>query len=364
MAQLEDWRAQGITVLAEACDVAYEAQVRGLLAKIEQRGTALAGMVHGAAGLRFSPIAQASREDVEFAFRAKVEGARVLDCCTRECQLDFFVLFGSAAATIGLRNGALYAAANSSLDSIRATRQSLGLPVLLVEWGSWEGNGEDKQQAELVGHSGFRAMQSGRAFLALGGLITSGRTRGLVADIDWAVLGPALEMRGRQALIADLTGESASVAMTADIPGDTTWLDDLRNLGAQERQHRLLDFVAETARKVFGMTAQDPLDENRGLFQMGMDSLMSVRLKRRLEAGTGLRLPGTLTLTFPTIAALAQYLEEKLFPAEVRSTSMSTATPASHAKSDFAPIDAMNDSEIDAAITAELAAIQQKLGAL
>ncbi len=38
IAQLEAWRAQGITVVAEACDVAQESQVRGLLSKIESSG--------------------------------------------------------------------------------------------------------------------------------------------------------------------------------------------------------------------------------------------------------------------------------------------------------------------------------------
>ena len=109
-------------------------------------------------------------------------------------------------------------------------------------------------------------------------------------------------------------------------------------------------------RQVFGMTAQDPLEEDRGLFQMGMDSLMSVRLKRRLEAGTGLRLSGTLTLTYPTISALARYLDEKLFPMPVNEKMESPSLDQG--------VDKMSDSEIDAAIAAELAAIQQKLGVL
>jgi hypothetical protein len=80
-----------------------------------------------------------------------------------------------------------------------------------------------------------------------------------------------------------------------------------------------------------------------------------------------LRLPGTLTLTYPTISALAQYLEEKLFRAEVRSNGASV-TLVKPEKGRFFPgdqaVDQMNDSEIDAAIAAELAAIQQKLGVL
>jgi acyl carrier protein len=209
-------------------------------------------------------------------------------------------------------------------------------------------------------------MQYGRALAALGALIKAGRTTGMVADIDWAVLGPALEMRGRQALVEGLSAETASGTKAPDLQQEIAWLDDIRELPAQERRYRLLDFVGAVVRQVFGMTAQDPLEEDRGLFQMGMDSLMSVRLKRRLEAGTGLRLPGTLTLTYPTIAALAQYLDEKLFPTKVQSNGV-PAMPVNE-KNEFPSldqsVDQMNDSEIDGAIAAELAAIQQKLGVL
>jgi hypothetical protein len=45
---------------------------------------------------------------------------------------------------------------------------------------------------------------------------------------------------------------------------------------------------------------------------MGMDSLMSVDLKSRLEAATGLKLPTTLTFNYPTVSALVEYLQREL----------------------------------------------------
>jgi acyl carrier protein len=143
------------------------------------------------------------------------------------------------------------------------------------------------------------------------------------------------------------------------------WLDDLRDLSSVERNHRMLDFVGREARKVFGMLPEDRIDESRGLFQLGMDSLMSVRLKRRLEAGTGLRLPGTVTLTYPSIGALADYLERKLFPpVPLHAVSAKPLSYQAEPESFSATVAEMNDIETDAAIAAELAAIQQKLGVL
>jgi hypothetical protein len=47
---------------------------------------------------------------------------------------------------------------------------------------------------------------------------------------------------------------------------------------------------------------------DQALFDMGMDSLMAVELKGRLERSLGVPLPSTLTFNYPTIEALASYL--------------------------------------------------------
>jgi len=348
-------------VLAEACDVSDESQVRRLLTQLDESGLRLGGVVHAAAGVRFSPIVEALPQDPDIALRAKVEGARVLDRCTREAQLDFFVLFGSAASTIGLRNGALYAAASACLGAIALERHVLGLPALCVEWGLWGHSGENAQQ-QLIEGSGFAPMRADRALASMGAAMNSSRAVQLVADIDWNVLGPALEIRGRAALVEDLVAPRAVAVKRVDVQ-QKAWLDGLADLSQQERRIRLLNFVGQATRMVFGMAPGDPLDETRGLFQLGMDSLMSVKLKRRLEEGTGLRLPGTLTLTYPTIVALAAYLEEKLFastdalPASAGPSSVENLNPV---LSDS--VTGMSDTETSAAIAAELAAIQQKLG--
>ena len=55
------------------------------------------------------------------------------------------------------------------------------------------------------------------------------------------------------------------------------------------------------------MPAQD-------LFEMGMDSLMALELKRRLEEGINGSLPANLLFNYPTVAALATLLSDLLEP--------------------------------------------------
>jgi acyl carrier protein len=165
-------------------------------------------------------------------------------------------------------------------------------------------------------------------------------------------------------LSEDFIESPTAVIQAADVQKNA-WLEGLGGLSPQERKMRLLNFVGGETRKVFGVMPEDPLDETRGLFQLGMDSLMSVRLKRRLQEGTGLRLPGTLTLTYPTITAIVEYLEERLFPSMIW-PSVSAPAASAHARdgSFSASVAGMNEAETNAAIAAELAAIQQKFGVL
>ena len=46
---------------------------------------------------------------------------------------------------------------------------------------------------------------------------------------------------------------------------------------------------------------------------MGMDSLMAVELRSRLQKRSGKPLPSTLTFNYPNAAALTQFLEQLLF---------------------------------------------------
>ncbi len=43
-----------------------------------------------------------------------------------------------------------------------------------------------------------------------------------------------------------------------------------------------------------------------GLFEMGMDSLMSVELRKRLERGAGRKLPATLTFNYPNVSGTGE----------------------------------------------------------
>lgn len=98
-----------------------------------------------------------------------------------------------------------------------------------------------------------------------------------------------------------------------------------------------------------------PLDF--GFFELGLDSLMSVELKRRLESAVKKPLPSTLTFNYPNVASLAGFLLTKLFaspvaPAEVAPVAVASAPP------DPRGDDQLSDDEIEARLLARLDALR------
>lgn len=126
---------------------------------------------------------------------------------------------------------------------------------------------------------------------------------------------------------------------------------------SEERQEELvLDFV----REMVAATLNTPLDETvpteLGLFEMGMDSLMAMELKRRLEAGVGRALPATLTFNHPNVAALTRFLLNLL----VAKAASRPANPTPSARDSLreatsvVDLDELSDSEVERRLLARL----------
>lgn len=90
-------------------------------------------------------------------------------------------------------------------------------------------------------------------------------------------------------------------------------LTELRALDRARRSERLLDLVLTATAAVLGLNARE-LDPDTGFFDLGMDSIIAVSLKTRLENDTDTELPVTLTFELPTPRKVARHLAELLQP--------------------------------------------------
>ena len=300
----------GARAVVVAGDVADEAAMNALFARFGHDLPPLRGIVHAAADFSSAPVEALTAEQVHRMASPKIGGAVLLERLARSQPLEFLVCFSSSTAILGAAGFAHYAAANRFLDAFAVACDRPDRRVLSVNWGTWEVMRSVSEEARAgYRRAGLEPMAVPDALDALQRLLGTSRSGAMVARVDWPALIALFSVRRTQPLLSALDAPPASpVAPQATL----TLADDLRRRPPGERRDVLSEFVTREVRAVLGIPPDEPVPPATGLFELGMDSLMSVELKRRLDAGTGRTLPSTLTFNYPSVAALAGFLDEEL----------------------------------------------------
>jgi acyl transferase domain-containing protein/acyl-CoA synthetase (AMP-forming)/AMP-acid ligase II/acyl carrier protein len=307
---IDAMEAAGATVRVFKADVAREQDLASVIEAIDAQRPRLRGIVHAAGVLDDGVLLSLDRERFSRVFRPKVAGAWNLHRLTKHADLDFFVLFSSAASLVGSAGQANYAAANAFMDALAISRSMSGLPALSVNWGVWAENGlgarVDARHQRRLASLGLAPLSEEDALDAFDRLLP---VRGQISVLhaDWA----------RYAAAFPRTSMVRAYAPHREEPlADLRLRDALRRVPPDERAGILLAFVLqETA----GVLRSEPgqIAPRRGFFDQGMDSLLAMELKRRIESALGVPLPATVTFDHPTPDALAQFLLERSADAPV-----------------------------------------------
>jgi len=308
----------GVEVVTAGVDVADAAALRACLAEVT--GAAgrppIRGVVHAAATVHGAILLNLDPAALLEVLWPKVSGGWLLHQVTAGWDLDFFLLFSALPATFGwLAQGAgNYAAANAFLDALAAHRRAAGRTALSIGWGPWVGVGL-AQRAEgglerLASHGvGTLSSEQGRA--ALDRLVGDDRAHVVVAAIDWLRtlrVAPALV---RSPLLRELVERLPDP--TADA-GRSTTRDTLLALPAAEQRNWLSAYARGKVAEVLH-TPPERLDVDQPLSDVGLDSLMAIELKNRLEGELGVHVSMVTFLQGPSIRRLAAEVMEQLHTA-------------------------------------------------
>nr|WP_293093854.1 beta-ketoacyl synthase N-terminal-like domain-containing protein [Okeania sp. SIO2F4] len=93
---------------------------------------------------------------------------------------------------------------------------------------------------------------------------------------------------------------------------DSEFIQILEKTPQKERQSLLIDYLQNQIATVLGLPPSELPDPDIGFFEMGMDSLMAVELKKRLEKTLLISLSETLAFNYPNISALSSHIIEDL----------------------------------------------------
>lgn len=134
--------ALGAEVLSLAADVTDRKQMRAALAAARQRFGAIHGVIHAAGALDDGLIQLKNLESARKVLAPKILGTLVLDDVIGDAPLDFFLLFSSVSAALGLPGQVDYTAANAFLDRFAEARSARRSgQTLAINWGAWRDAG-------------------------------------------------------------------------------------------------------------------------------------------------------------------------------------------------------------------------------
>jgi acyl carrier protein len=303
--------SKGAHVATLQADVAGPEQVERALAEVRRRMPPLRGVIHAAGVLDDATLLQMTGDQIRAVMTPKAAGAWVLHAATERDPLDFFVMFSSASALLGLAGQANYAAANAFQDALARYRRRLGRPALSIGWGPWAEVGMAADRSDRggrLGGLGLGSLTRGRGVEAFRRLLGDARAYVAVMALDveaWCAAqpGPANPLLDR----LRASGERGSV------PGAPAGgiLEALRAAPAATQQPMLLEHVRGRVARILRLELSH-VDREAPLKGLGLDSLMTLELRNRLEADLGLRLSATLVWNYPTVAALVAHLAQAL----------------------------------------------------
>ncbi|HWM06550.1 MAG TPA: SDR family NAD(P)-dependent oxidoreductase, partial [Actinophytocola sp.] len=303
----DELRATGVAVEVVACDVTDRNAVAALV-ELSGSDCPLRMVVHAAGAGQLSPLDGLTDSEAAEVIGAKVLGARHLDDCLGDRELDAFVVFSSIAGVWGGGGQSAYAAANAYLDGLVANRRARALPGTSIAWGPWAGAGmaEHADHAQFA-RRGLHPMAADAAIDELTRALAADDTTVVVADVDWSRFLPAFTSARPSPLLTAWHDTG-----TDQTEPDPALRDRLAALPRAEAEHALRDIVRTQAAAVLGFAGPADVDVDLPFLEVGFDSLTSIELRDRLIATIGMPLATTVVFDHPTPRSLTVFLTEQL----------------------------------------------------
>jgi phthiocerol/phenolphthiocerol synthesis type-I polyketide synthase D len=266
--------------------------------------TNLRGILHAAAVLDDSLVFSMTKDSVERVWAPKVIGALRLHQASIGCELDWWLGFSSTASLLGGPGQTSYACASAWLDALVDWRRASGLPATVINWGPWAevglaraltggaldpitpAEGAAAMEPLLAtdrGHTGVARLRPDRALIVFPEIRNLGYFTSVVEELDAA--GDGGDWAGPEALVG---------------------------LDPAEAQSLMTDRLRTRIAAVMGYADRSAVDASVPLIELGMDSLMAVRIRNTARADFGAEPPVALLLQGASLTDLTAELVRQL----------------------------------------------------
>lgn len=299
--------AQGIDVRFLCADMSDRQQAEEAFKKISEDGIRIGGIFHLAGVLSDAMIQNQSQESFAKVARSKIDVAINLHLASLHTPHDHFVCFSSIASVFGSAGQSNYAAANAVVDALVHYRRSLGLSGLSVNWGPWADAGMadamDATDKIRLAEAGVTPLAKAEAFALLKHLLVAEQSQAIVLDADWSRTSAYPAGRVPPCVVALAGGPGTTGNAIGNI------VEILRGQSKEECLSTLVGAIMLSLSQVLRLSSTD-ISPNHTMGDLGLDSLMGMELRHKLEQLMGIPIPVSILLKGPSVISLATDLLE------------------------------------------------------
>ncbi len=299
----------GAKILVIKADVANPEDMA--MALVQTRAVApLRGVIHAAGIVDDGILLQQSEKRFERVMLPKIQGGWNLHILTQDDKLDFFVLFSSIASLFGSSGQGNYAAANAFLDALAHYRHGLGLPALSINWGPWAKVGMaarlgTKAEINNEGMNFINPKQGSAIFTDL--LNVQPTVQITVMPVDL----PKFQEHFSQSLLCSRLVPQKSTDQLVET-FEKKFVERIATLSVEEAWECMITEIGQVVIETLRLGSSHNFDPKQRLFELGMDSLMAIELRSRLQSILGQPLSATVVFDYPSVDELARYVSEEI----------------------------------------------------
>ncbi len=289
-------------------DISNPTDVKRMLNQVRTSMPELKGIFHAAGSLSDSSIAKLDLETFRKPIGPKIQGAFNLHEATLNDKLNYFVLFSSVASSIGSMGQANYVAGNAYLDALSKERQLLKLPVNCINWGPVADVGlaaEDAIRGSRLADEGISSFTVNEYLEAIGLVLANQLTDVNVFDFDhakWIEHNPSYAV---DKMLDDLANAN-------QLTVENSFVQSLRETGSFEDAAAIMEVQLQ---EILGGILKSPankIDVDLPFVNLGLDSLMAIQLRNKLQKLTGVPISITMFWNYPKVRLLALHLLDQL----------------------------------------------------
>jgi acyl carrier protein len=232
--------------------------------------------------------------------------------------LDFFVLFSSMASLWGEPNRGSYTTANTFLDGLAHYRRSQGLTAVSINWGSWAKVGQAAALEEHIKQRqtawGIGQIEAEQGLQALAWILSQSYTQVGVISINTSRYAQQFLDSATPDFLTEVVSK-ARPSISPELPKTKPYnlVSELKQIAPDQRPKLLVKYLQKQVGAVLGLDPSQ-VDVQQPLPRLGLDSLMAIELRNRVQVKLGLDIPMVQFLIGTNILRMAEALVDQFIP--------------------------------------------------